>query len=196
MSFSDILWGLLPWTLLAVYCISAAGLLMQLGYGIYRWVFHGKRRLSDIPWLATACLIGYCAVVLGLTNFSRVLGATKSVNLILFFAYFDAFATGSLRAWQLIVFNVLMFLPMGFLVPFISRRLDSLKAALICGLTFSLLVETLQLINSAGIFELDDLFHNTLGSGIGYAIYAWIFGRRLWKKRPDKKRRRLNAAEA
>ncbi len=194
MSFSDIIWGLLPWTLLAIYCICVAGLLMQLFYACYKWLFRGKKRLMDIPWLATAVLIGYCAVVLGLTNFSRVLGATKSVNLILFFAYFDAFVTGSLRAWQLIAFNVLMFLPMGFILPFISRRLDSLKAALLCGLAFSLLIECLQLVNSAGIFELDDLFHNTLGSGLGYCLYAWIFGRKIFKKGNRKKPRRMAAA--
>lgn len=193
MSFSDILWGLLPWTLLAIYCISVTGLGLQLGYACYRGVFHGQRQLGDIQWLFLSILIGYMAVVLGLTNFSRVVGATKSVNLILFFAYFDAFVTGSLRAWQLILFNVLMFMPLGFILPFISKRLDSVKAALLCGLAFSLLIECLQLINASGIFELDDLFHNTLGAGLGYCVYAWIFGRRIWKKRRKKRMHSVGA---
>lgn len=182
MSFQDIIWGLLPWSLLAIYCISVTGLLLWAGYTLYKRVLHGRGRLSDVQWLAISFLIGYAAVVLGLTNFSRVLGATKSVNLILFFAYFDAFVTGSIKAWQLILFNVIMFIPLGFLLPFASKKTDGLKAALLIGLAFSLLIECLQLINSTGIFELDDLFHNTLGAGVGYCAYALLFGRKVFSR--------------
>ena len=174
MSAYEIFWGLLPWCLLALFVASTAALAALIAYHlIYRRLLHGVHGVRDGQLFALAALCGYVLVVLGLTLFSRASG-TAAVNLTPFYGYFDAFATGSLRAFQLIVFNVMMFVPLGLLLPLISKRLRSARIVLLCALLFSLCIETLQLLTSAGIFELDDLFHNTLGGVLGYLLYASV----------------------
>jgi glycopeptide antibiotics resistance protein len=42
------------------------------------------------------------------------------------------------------------------------------------GFLTSLSIELLQLVLKRGLFEFDDMFHNTLGVIIGYGIW-WIF---------------------
>lgn len=63
-----------------------------------------------------------------------------------------------------------MLAPLGFLLPFISKKFDSLRNILLSAFTFTIFIELFQLITHRGIFELDDLFHNTIGAMIGYFI--------------------------
>jgi glycopeptide antibiotics resistance protein len=51
------------------------------------------------------------------------------------------------------------------------------KVALLGFLT-SLSIELLQLVLKRGLFEFDDMFHNTFGVILGYGI-RWIFSRKL-----------------
>lgn len=66
--------------------------------------------------------------------------------------------------------NVLLFLPLGLLLPVIWPRLRRWWAAGLAGLAFSLLIEGSQLLNDR-VTDLDDLTANLLGALLGYA--AW-----------------------
>lgn len=61
--------------------------------------------------------------------------------------------------------NVVMFIPIGFL----AARLLRWKG-IILGLGFSVMIELLQLIMNRGLFEFDDILHNTIGVMIGFGI--------------------------
>lgn len=80
--------------------------------------------------------------------------------------------------------NVLAFAPFGFLLPMINRRFHNFFRVLFYSFFFSLAVEVLQLILKVGIFDVDDLFLNTMGSIIGFISHAICSGfyRKLHKK--------------
>ena len=70
--------------------------------------------------------------------------------------------------------NVLLFVPLGYLVPSITAQIDRWWKVLLLGFLFSLLIETMQLITKLGWFDASDLLHNTLGALIGYGLYKAI----------------------
>jgi len=71
--------------------------------------------------------------------------------------------------------NVLMTVPLGFLVPFIWRGFRSLNGIVLLGFFFSLMIETSQLVNHRSTM-VDDLITNTLGAFIGGLIFFVFFG--------------------
>ena len=68
-----------------------------------------------------------------------------------------------------IIINILMFIPIGFLLGIKVGWKGIPIAAL-----FSLIIELIQLITHRGLFEFDDIIHNTLGTVIGFGIYALL----------------------
>lgn len=95
------------------------------------------------------------------------------------------------------VLNILLFVPLGFLLSSISTHCLSSKRSscssfsrrfishpqnggvlwclclcVVLGLTCSLAVEVCQLVFHRGVFELDDLVKNTLGAVVGYLLFV------------------------
>ena len=69
--------------------------------------------------------------------------------------------------------NVLGFMPYGFVLPVINRRMRNGFFIILSGFSISLTVEVIQLITRAGCFDVDDLILNTLGVLFGYLSF-WI----------------------
>lgn len=88
--------------------------------------------------------------------------------------------------------NVVGFVPFGLVLPIISRNSRGFFFLTFSGFTLSLLVETVQLITKLGSFDVDDLLMNTLGTAIGYAIFAVCHliyekkRKRRWKRNGEK----------
>ena len=79
--------------------------------------------------------------------------------------------------------NILMTMPLGFLLPFLYRDWRRFSRAVLAGAGFSLLIECSQLLTNRAC-DIDDLIANTLGAALGYALWwymAQIFGTRLQK---------------
>ena len=91
------------------------------------------------------------------------------------------------------VLNIILFIPFGYLLPTIFSLYRHRKNGMnniqhnpgksfgtrwwfVVGMGFltSLVIETSQLIFHFGVFELDDLVKNTMGAGIGYAIWRTL----------------------
>lgn len=68
------------------------------------------------------------------------------------------------------VLNIIMFIPLGLALPFVLKRPNIGKAALI-GLTCTFTIEFLQGFITDRIGCLTDVFTNTLGTVIGYLLY-------------------------
>ena len=66
--------------------------------------------------------------------------------------------------------NVVLFLPLGFLVPFLWERLDGLLPVLGTGLAFSAFIELTQLLNVRAT-DVDDLMLNAAGTVLGFFLY-------------------------
>lgn len=70
--------------------------------------------------------------------------------------------------------NVLMFLPLGFLLPLFWRYFQTAKHTVLCGLTLSVSIELIQLI-AGGVTSVDDVLLNTLGAAIGFGLSRLLF---------------------
>jgi len=73
--------------------------------------------------------------------------------------------------------NVLLFIPFGYLICTVRKKLQRWWRTAIAGIAFSMIIEMVQLLTSRGWFDLDDLFLNTVGALIGYGLYRLILSR-------------------
>lgn len=64
--------------------------------------------------------------------------------------------------------NVLLFVPLGMMLPLFWRKFRDGRYTVLCGFLLSLAVELSQLFS--GITDIDDLITNTLGTFLGYLI--------------------------
>ncbi len=81
------------------------------------------------------------------------------------------------------VLNILLFIPLGFLLPSLWSRYRSMKKTLLIGLGFSLLIEILQIFTFR-LTDIDDLLTNTAGTVIGYLLSS-KFSAKLRLKLPE-----------
>lgn len=78
------------------------------------------------------------------------------------------------------VLNILLFVPLGFLLPMIWPKSNKFSSALLYGAFFSLLIEVSQLVNFRQP-DVDDLILNTLGAMIGYIAFRLFAFIVKWK---------------
>lgn len=74
------------------------------------------------------------------------------------------------------ILNIIMFMPLGFLLPHIWEKCQKFWKVILYGFGFSFTIEMSQLFNKR-ITDVDDLLMNTLGAIIGYMI--WILFKKL-----------------
>ena len=70
--------------------------------------------------------------------------------------------------------NTAMFVPSGIVLPAVYRKLDSFRKVTAAGALISLCIECLQLLFASRASDIDDLILNTLGTAVGYGIYAFF----------------------
>ena len=107
-------------------------------------------------------------------------------SLQLFWSY-RAAANGHQDLLNQNLFNILLFVPFGFLCAMTERKPNIWKTIGL-GAVLSLLTELTQMLSKRGLFELDDLFHNILGSALG-AILWLLISRRRGKSADDLQQR-------
>ncbi len=71
-----------------------------------------------------------------------------------------------------LLLNILLFGPLGFAMPFISRQTSFIKTIL-TGFSLSLIIEFIQFFLGRAC-EMDDLICNTLGAAAGYLLYLFF----------------------
>lgn len=67
--------------------------------------------------------------------------------------------------------NIIMFIPLGFLLPRVFSRLTSLPRILLTTTVLITAVEIIQLFTLVGSCDIDDLILNVIGSAIGYGFH-------------------------
>ena len=144
--------------------------LFLIGYFlVYRKLMKGTKKLKASKVGLWSIFLIYMIVVLGATIGDRVSGY-ESINLHLFSSYKDVYNNFSLGEWRNIILNILMFVPIGFMIPLIFKKCERCYITYLVGFGITLFIEILQLVSKRGIFELDDIINNSLGCAIGYGI--------------------------
>lgn len=164
--------------------------LFLIGYFlVYKKLMKGTNKLKVRKVVLWSIFLIYMIVVIGATIGDRVSGY-ESVNLHLFSSYKDAYNNFSLGEWRNIILNILMFVPIGFMIPLLFKKCECWYITYLVGFGTTLFIEMLQLISKRGIFEIDDIINNTLGCAIGYGIIM-IFILLFKRKKVDKKHKVL-----
>ncbi len=70
-----------------------------------------------------------------------------------------------------LLLNIILFIPLGFLLPYIWPKLNFCKTLLI-SLLFSAAIEGTQYIAHLGCCDIDDVINNTIGACIGYGCLS------------------------
>ena len=87
-------------------------------------------------------------------------------------AGFDSIHIESKKVLEGIILNILLFIPFGYILPCIFKKLQkALWGVVLIGFFCSLLTEIVQLVTHLGWFDLDDLLNNTIGCILGVILY-------------------------
>lgn len=73
------------------------------------------------------------------------------------------------------VLNVLFFIPLGVMLSL--YKCLNIRYVIFIGISFSALIELLQLVFGKGFSEIDDIIHNTLGCMLGYYICKSLYSK-------------------
>lgn len=143
------------------------GLILAIVFCFHRKKYGAQRKF---PWGKAVCwliLAGYLTVV-AYATLQRADFGYRSWNLHLFRGWREAWNDFSAKNWANVLLNVAMFLPLGVLLPLIWKQFRKWYLAIPVSFGLSLAIELVQLATGRGMFDVDDLFCNTLGAAIGY----------------------------
>ena len=148
---------------------------------VNRLIFKGTKKVKKTSLLWWVVFICYVVVVLGATLMERGNFWTNTKIMPLFYSYKEAWVSGLAVDWRNIILNICMFMPFGFLLPLGFQHCKSFWITSLAGFLFTVIIEVAQLNFHLGMFELDDLMNNTLGTMIGFGLYIlyakWILKR-------------------
>lgn len=160
---SDIYLALMQYAPLAL--LSGGAVVLVLYF--IRFLLFGKEQSDQRRFRSVYALIyvlsSYCFIVVSITLLSREPGSRDGLDLI-------PLSTFSPILWnnRYPIENIILFVPFGFILPFINKLLRNLYLILGMGFGFSMLIELIQYCTKRGYFQTDDVLTNVLGTIIGY----------------------------
>lgn len=163
-------------TIYSLACAFLPCMLYQLVSMIQNRNVRRKRPITCLIWMYIFVL--YLWMVFQVTGVG-VLGDVLRKDTGLFLGGINLVPFDSLGIG--FVLNIIMCMPLGFLLPFIWKECRKCGKTALIGLIFSFLIEITQLFNWRAS-DVDDLMANTCGALIGYLIwkiFANILGVRL-----------------
>ena len=129
------------------------------------------REEPNTQWQRRICaflLCCYIVVVLSFTVFTRSIGIYSAQTKLLW--SYQRWIAGGWNFGREILKNIALFIPFGIFIATILPKYRII-VSLIFGVLLSSTIEILQLVLMRGLFELDDILSNTLGSAIGCSIF-------------------------
>ncbi len=161
----------------------AVGCLMQIPFGVWKmfasvsivilvcdfilWKILKKNYNRVTPFIFV-----YLFFILIMTLLSREPGSEMKYELTVFWSWREVFVNGQYYLMQENFLNIILFVPFGFLL---GIRKIKIRTAALFSFLLSFIIESTQLIFHLGLFEWDDMIHNTLGGLLGVVIWYIIF---------------------
>lgn len=140
--------------------------------------------------LAAFCLLVELAGIAYFTLGFREIGTSHRYELEFFWSYKEWIFGGNKEIGMEVINNILLFFPMGFVLSDAFRK-ASLWKVVILSMFLSVAVESTQLVCRLGLFELDDIFNNTMGAAAGWLLFRILrFPVKSWCKKTGKRRKR------
>lgn len=155
--------------------VLGASIMLVLALGFLMKNF----RVINKGW--TAMLFVYILVVAYLTMFSR--DGKNSTDIIVDFPSIrEVIETRSLDPLNHMFLNVVMFVPIGFLLVMVDpEKLDRFALAVAVSAMLSVTIESVQLLLRLGQCDLEDIVANTLGGAVGVLLFR-VYSRFLHRE--------------
>ncbi len=131
-------------------------------------IFYNIKSQKKKPLLRSLILI-YLIFVLLLTIITRTQKPTITAKLIPFWSWYDVIFHHNKTLFEENILNTFMLFPLGVMLTLLTPNFK-VKHSFYFGLTLSATIEVTQLIFRLGLFEWDDIIHNTLGCVLGTFI--------------------------
>lgn len=126
-------------------------------------IFRNKRAVGVFLFMQYIVIIGY------ITLLSREPGSREGID-------FTVFAT--LGVWSrmdaFVVENILLFIPIGMLLPFTWKRFQNVWWSFLAGGVLSAMIEGIQYVTKRGFVQLEDIVTNVMGTLIGFLLFSVI----------------------
>lgn len=139
-----------------------------------KWMDHNrtKKEREKISFFLLVALVLYVMIMFYITFTSRLDGdlRTQRIDLKLFSTW-----GRNNRNHAFVIENILLFIPYGFLLPTVFKMARNIKIIFVLGCLSSLVIEIVQNVTRTGVFQIDDIITNTLGTCIGYLLFGMVF---------------------
>ncbi|WP_051205687.1 VanZ family protein [Butyrivibrio sp. FC2001] len=143
---------------------------LYLIYVIFCKITKRERKLSAWHAISVFALLIYLTAILFIVFMSREAGQYDGVNLHLWSSW--GITT---RRKALFIENIIMFIPMGILLPSAFKTFRNPFVCIFSCAVMSCFIEQTQFIFKLGFAELDDVVTNTLGGAIGWIIWGILW---------------------
>lgn len=74
--------------------------------------------------------------------------------------------------------NIVVFIPLGIMLPLISKRLAGVVKGVLFSAGLSAVIEVMQYILAVGVTDIDDLILNIFGGFLGSVLFTYVFNAR------------------
>lgn len=125
------------------------------------------RRLRRYQMVAGLVLLTYVAVVYASCVFTRTPTGRHMASLVPFWSWGEVISHRDRGLLKENLLNLVLLLPAGVLLPWARGRSMRAWELAACGVVLSGGIEVLQYVLERGLFEWDDIFHNTIGLVVG-----------------------------
>lgn len=158
--------------------------LVTIAASVFITLFGIKKGLKKSQIFYFCLLVFWIVTVITLTVLCRGTRTRLKYDLTPFWSWRSAFS-GNRRGFLMVAENILLLMPIGFLLPLTDRDRWKMGRTVLTGFLFSLGVELCQFLLKRGQFEVDDLINNSLGVLIGCVTVrsALLLWDRLFLKR-------------
>lgn len=140
-----------PGKIRVVFCVY---LLVVIKLIIFKYPYSQLKAIVD-TWEKGVILEG-----LDTANFTLF----KTIRMYIDYSYM-------LNSFENLVGNVVVFIPFGFLIPYVLKRGRNFFVMLLNAFLFVLGIEVFQLFSAFGAFDVDDILLNCFGAVLGYLGY-------------------------
>lgn len=160
----------------------------NLGKELQKSMFPFRKIINSLLW---AIFIFYSMAVVFELFLKRIPDRDSffrtNYNLIPFYSltdyivHFDRF---NFDIWFFNIFgNVILFIPFGFFIPLLFRKVKGLRKITYAACLASLGIEILQFLTRLGQLDVDDIILNVLGGMLGFFLVTYLS---KWKVLPKK----------
>jgi len=158
---------------------------------------HGRKRMKIVFFIYLLLVIKVIIFKYPLDQLMEIAGSWEKGVILegLDTANFNLFKTirmyidysYMLNSFENIVGNIVVFVPFGFLLPYVLLKGKNFLVMLSNAFIFVLGIEIFQLFSAFGAFDVDDILLNCFGAVLGYMAYHGFETAKIWHRNKKKK---------